>query len=302
MMGETFSERITSDLTVGYKVKRVLYSGRTKYQTVKIIETDSLGASLILDGKTQSAQVDEHVYHESLVYPPMLFHPKPRNVFIGGGGEGATLRRVLNNSDVDRVVMIDLDREVVDICREYLPGHSQGAFDDPRCELLYCDARDYLMNSEESFDVMVMDLVDPLENGTAYSLYTRDFYQLARSRLKPGGILVTQAGPTGLLNYRECFTPIVVTLSQVFTEVLPYTVNVPSFMSLWGFVVAFTEPGMGFLSPEDVNRLISIRFDSAPKFYDGITHEHMFALPSYLRTGIAEEQRVISDIDPVFMI
>ena len=113
------------------KVRQVLYSGRTAYQMVDVVDSDVYGLSLILDGKTQSTERDEHIYHEALVHPAMLMHRSPRSVFIGGGGEGGTLREVLAHRSVERVVMLDLDREVVDLCRQYLPQHHQGSFDDP---------------------------------------------------------------------------------------------------------------------------------------------------------------------------
>ena len=161
-------------------------------------------------------------------------HPNPRNVFIGGGGEGGTLREILAHRSVERAVMVDLDEQVVELCREHLPQHHQGAFDDPRTELIFGDARKYLETSNQQFDVMIMDLVDPLEGGPAYLLYTEEYYEIARARLKPGGILVTQSGPAGYLSLRECFTTIFKTLDQIFAHAAPYHTHVPSFITLWG--------------------------------------------------------------------
>ncbi|CAI8031258.1 Polyamine aminopropyltransferase [Geodia barretti] len=145
-------------------------------------------------------------------------HPDPRHVFIGGGGEGGTLREILAHRSVEHVVMVDLDQQVVDLCREHLPQHHQGAFDDPRAELVFGDAREYLENSSQQFDVMVMDLVDPLEGGPAYLLYTEEYYNIARARLKPGGMLVTQSGPARYLSLHECFTTIFKTLDTIFAD------------------------------------------------------------------------------------
>jgi len=300
--GKWFSELITPDMLLRYRVKQTLYSGKTDYQQIDILETDTLGKSLILDGKTQSTEVDEHIYHETLVHPPMLLHTNPKSVFIGGGGEGATLREVLLHNSVERVVMVDLDPQVVQLCREYLPAHSSGAFDDPRLELWHQDARGYLVDCQESFDVIVLDLVDPLEGGTAYTLYTREFYEIACAKLNPGGLLVTQSGPASLLNFTECFTPIVNTLSSLSWRVLPYSVYVPSFVTLWGFTIAFSGSGPLNYAPSEMDQLINQRLIAQPRFYDGITHQGMFSLPSFLRKGIDREQRVITDGEPVFMI
>ena len=299
--GKWFSELITPDLVLRYRIKKTLYSGKTDYQHVDIFETETLGRSLVLDGKTQSTEVDEYIYHEALVHPAMLLHPNPRSVFIGGGGEGATLREVLAHKSVERAVMVDLDPQVVQLCRQYLPNHSRGAFDDPRVELRHQDARGYLVDCQESFDIIVLDLVDPLEGGTAYTLYTREFYEIARAKLNAGGLLVTQSGPASLLNYTECFTAIVNTLSSLSPGVLPYTVYIPSFVTLWGFTIAFTDQEQDYC-PEEVDGLIAQRLKTPLRFYDGVTHRGMFSLPSYLRTGIEEEQRVVTDENPVFMV
>ena len=170
--GKWYLETVFPDLAVMLQVRQVLYSGQTAYQTVEVLDSRIFGRSLVLDGKTQSTERDEHIFHEALVHPAMMLHSGPREVFIAGGGEGATLREVLSHKSVESVVMLDLDQEVVDICRRFLPRHHQGSFDDPRVTLAHQDAREYLSNSSQTFDVMIMDLVDPLEAGTAYLLYT----------------------------------------------------------------------------------------------------------------------------------
>ncbi len=301
--GKWFFELITPDLVMMYRVKSYVYSGQTEYQSVEILETESLGHSLVLDGKTQSTTFDEHIYHEALVHPAMLLHPNPQSVFIGGGGEGATLREALAHPPVERVTMVDLDAQVVELSRRHLPTHSAGAFDDPKTRLLHEDARGYLENTQDRYDVMILDLVDPLEEGTAYTLYTREFYETALGRLNPGGILVTQSGPGSPLNHKECFTAIVHTLSGLAAKVLPYSTYVASFVTPWTFTMALVDgEARTPEGPEDVDGLIRERFGRKLRFYDGETHRHMFSLPSYLRAGIESETRVVTDENPVFMV
>ena len=170
--GNWYIESVYPDLSVLLKTRQVIFAGKTKYQQVEVLDSEVYGRSLVLDGKTQSTELDEHIYHEALVHPAMISHPDPKTVFIGGGGEGATLREVLRHESVEKVVMLDLDDQVVDICKQYLPNHHQGSFNDSRVDLVHDDAREYLQNTENVFDVMIMDLVDPLEAGTAYLLYT----------------------------------------------------------------------------------------------------------------------------------
>lgn len=301
--GKWFFELVTPDLVMMYRVKSYVYSGQTPYQSVEILETESLGRSLVLDGKTQSTTFDEHIYHEALVHPAMLLHPNPRSVFIGGGGEGATLREALLHPTVQRVTMIDLDAQVVELSRLHLPTHSQGAFDDPKTHLLHEDARGFLENTHDSYDVMILDLVDPLEEGTAYTLYTHEFYQTALARLNPGGVLVTQSGPGSPLNHTECFTAIVHTLSGLAAKVLPYSAYVASFVTPWTFTIAMVDDNANApTEPSEVDEMIHQRFGRKLHFYDGETHRHMFSLPTYLREGIAAETRVVTDANPVFMV
>ena len=307
LTGRWHFELVTADVLAVYRVHDVIHTSRTQYQSVDVLDTPAFGRCLVLDDKTQSTEVDEHIYHESLVHPAMLLHAGPKSVFIGGGGEGATLREVLRHPSVERVVMVDLDREAVRICRDHLPNHHQGSFDDLRLELRHEDAREYLRTCDKKFDVLVLDLVDPIEEGPAYLLYTREFYEIAQAALNPGGMLVTQSGPTALINYQECFTPIVKTLGQVFPSVAAYTVFVPAFTTLWGFTLAFTEGAVpavppADMLPEDVDRLIEERLGRELLAYDGTAHRRIFSLPKHLRKGIAQEPRIVTDDTPVFMV
>ena len=127
LSGKWYLETVFPDLAVMLQVREVLHSGQTAYQKVDVLESEIFGRSLVLDGKTQSTERDEHVYHEALVHPAMLFHPCPRTVFIGGGGEGGTLREVLCHRSVERVVMLDLDKEVVDHAAGFCPVITKAA-------------------------------------------------------------------------------------------------------------------------------------------------------------------------------
>ena len=296
-----YIERITPDLVQLTSIKGVVFSGRSKYQTVEVIENGCFGRCLVLDGKTQSSQADEFIYHESLVHPIMLAHPRPESVCIAGGGEGATAREALRHNTVKRAVMIDLDQEVVDLCREYLPGHHQGAFDDPRLDLQFNDASVYLQETPETFDVILLDLPDPMEGGPAYLLYTQDFYTMLKGKLNPGGMLVTQSGPASVINYTEVFTAINRTLRDIFPLVTPYSVHMQSFGETWGFNIASLGANPGQLSADDVDQRLAERGIAPLDFYDGAIHGALFALPPYIRAALAAEERRITAENPMFV-
>ncbi len=301
MSGNWFIEGVYADLNVMLKVREVFYSGSTAYQKVEVLDSELFGRSLVLDGKTQSTERDEHIYHETLVHPAMLCHPNPKQVFIGGGGEGGTLREVLAYNSVERATMVDLDPEVVALCREYLPNHHQGSFDDPRTNLLHEDARAYLQNTSDFYDVIILDLVDPLEGGTAALLYTQEFYALAKARLNPGGVLVTQSGPAGLLSFTECFTTIFNTLSTLFDHTKAVQVHVPAFQTLWGFTIA-SDTAFTQVSEGEVEAELARRLSKQLKYLDGESYSNMHSLTKFQRDGLKTETRINKDSDPVFMI
>ena len=317
---EWLPEAVTPDLHQLTHIRSVVYTGRTKYQQVEIIDTDIFGRILRLDGKIQSGQADEYVYHEALVHPVMLHHPNPRRVFIGGGGEGATLREALRHRSVEQVVMVDLDEEVVNLCREHLPTWHRGAFDDPRLELRHEDAHAYLENADEPFDVIILDLVDPMEAGPAYRLYTQEFYRMAMDRLTDNGALVVQSGPAiagmtagpatnensaepeALTDLVRGFTALYHTLSTIFPVVTGYSPVIMDFGSAWSFVLAAksgADPAN--LAPEQVDALIAERITAPLGYYDGITHRHIFSLPKPLREALAAETWIVTEERPLLV-
>lgn len=294
-----FHDKVSRNLIQLHSLEAVLYSGKTRYQSVEVIKTGGLGKCLVLDGKIQSSEVDEFVYHEALVQPAMVTHPAPETVFIAGGGEGATLREVLSHDTVKRAVMVDIDAEVVELCRQYLPAHSRGSFDDKRTELYHVDAREYLANSRDTFDLMIIDLPDPIEEGPAYMLYTREFYQLVQDRLGDDSIMVVQSGPAGLLDLLN-FSSVHRTLGSIFRNVFPYQVDVPAFGGPWSFCLASRNLDPRQLSPAEVDRRLAERKLTGLKFYDGQTHQGIFSLPKHLKTEMSGLARLITDADPLY--
>jgi spermidine synthase len=220
-----------------YRLKTLVHSGRTAFQNVIIGETYNYGMALFLDGSIQSSEWDEDLYHELLVQPAMLAHREPRDVLIVGGGEGATLREVLAHGSVRSATMIDIDPELVELCRQHLVKWHRGAFDDPRARVLYQDGRGFVEHDTDTYDVIIIDLVDMIDGGPAQALYTRQFYELLRQRLRSGGIVVVQGFEFSFLDDAQ-HAALARTLRTVFPEVYSYKAVIPSFLGSWGFVLA----------------------------------------------------------------
>jgi spermidine synthase len=294
-------DSINEDFIQLHRIEEVLYTGRTKYQSAQIIRSLRFGTCLVLDGKIQSSEADEFIYHEALVQPAMITHPAPEAVFIAGGGEGATLREALSHKTVKRAVMVDIDEEVITLSKKYLPDHSRGAFEDSRTELYHVDARDYLAKSSDKFDVIIIDLPDPIEKGPAYLLYTREFYQIVRDRLTDDGLIAVQAGSASLTELLN-LTAVNNTLKSVFPIVSTYKVDMPCFGGPWGFCTASIKADPALLPPGEVDKIMAAKaLTGLMRFYDGLTHQGMFSLPKYIRDALASQHRLITDADPLYL-
>ena len=300
--GDWHSEFVTPDLLQAERIERRIFEAQTVYQKVEIHDGGAFGRALILDDKTQSTVADEFVYHESLVQPCMISHPNPKSVFVAGGGEGATIREALAHPSVERVTMVDIDRVVVELCRKHLPDHHRGSFDDPRLDLHFADALKYLEETTDRYDVIIVDVPDPLEGGPAVMLYTQEFYNLVKERLNPNGMTATHAGPTGPAFYDQCFSSVFNTIDSVFPTTIPYEAFVPAFGSVWGFVAGSLGPDPRTFSPEEIDQRIADRIEQPLRHYDGITQRGMTSMPKYMRQALADETRVITRDNPIYVV
>ena len=263
-----------------YRLKRVIHSGKTAVQHVLIADTYNYGVALMLDGAIQSAEDDEALYHELLVQPALLRHPDPQDVLILGGGEGATLRETLVHRSVKSVTMIDIDRELVELCREHLGRWHRGAFEDRRVRLLFEDGRKFIEHDDGFYDVVIIDVVDMFDNGPAQALYTRQFYELLRGRLRRNAIIAIQGLEFSFLDDKY-HAALVRTLRTVFPEVHSYREQIPSFLSPWGFVVASDWFRPAEWSAEEIDRTIEARL--GPNWMDHVNGDFLKSRFSHCR-------------------
>lgn len=288
-----YEEEIEENLRWCFALNSILHTGVTQYQDIALLDTKPFGKALVIDGKLQSAEIDEFIYHESLVHPALLHHPNPKSIFIMGGGEGSTAREILRHQTVEKVIMCDIDEEVVNFCKSYLVVNKE-AFVDPRLELIINDARAELESRKECFDVIIGDLADPIEGGPCYQLYTKTFYEYTvKPRLNQGGIFVTQAGPAGVFSHTEVFSCIYNTLRQVFKYVVPYSAHIPSYADTWGWVLSSDSPIS--LNAEELDLRIKQRINGENRFLDGKTFSSASTLSKAVRKSLDNETHVYTE-------
>lgn len=293
-------------------VTRVLAAKQTAYQDMMVVESGRLGKALVLDAKWQSCTGDEFMYHEPLVHPACLELASrgrpPKTVLVLGGGEGATVREALRWNSVERVTMVDIDGEVVDACKEHLPEMHQGAFDDPRTDLVIGDAKAYLddptVRPEGGWDVIISDLSDPIEDGPSFELFTREFYAKMKSVLADDGVLVIQSG--SVEPYGTSLHPAVrTTVETVFDRARSMHSSVPGYANPWSYVLASDAP---IVLPPDADAIDTLLTEhlgaegkAALRCLDGEGLLAVAHTPKHLRDAIAAETKVFTlDAPPAF--
>ena len=190
-MSKWFTEVLHDDQRQQLRIETAHYRGRTAFQSVEIFENPTHGRVLCLDGVVQTTEADEFCYHEMLVHPGMFAHGAPREVLIIGGADGGALREVLRHP-VTHVTLVDIDAELIGLCRRYLPAISAGAFDDPRAHVDPGDGAQCVAGTSGRFDLVIVDSTDPV--GPGAGLAQKPFFASCRRVLNEGGLVVTQNG------------------------------------------------------------------------------------------------------------
>ncbi len=232
----TKTEWINNDFGHVYLGRR-LYRGRTPFQRMEIFQHGTFGTLLFLDGKIQISARDEDRYHQYLIDAPLLAHAAPLSLCILGGGDCFGLEEAVKHRSLKRILMLEIDRGVVDFCTRHYPAIRR-VRRDPRIEIVYTDARRWLQAHPETFDVIAVDLTEP--HGPSKMLYTREFYRLCRRRLKAGGILSVHTDNSTL--FPDSFATIYKTLRSVFPFILTARVDMPCFGMGWTYRMASAIP------------------------------------------------------------
>jgi spermidine synthase len=278
-------------------VSRVLAHKKTAYQDMWIVESGAYGKALVLDGKWQSCTGDEFLYHEPLVHPAAVIQGGPKSVLVLGGGEGATVREALRWKTVERVVMVDIDGEVVEACREHLEEMHQGAFDDPRTRLVIGDALNYLDEHPAQWDVIVSDLSDPIEEGPSFALFTKEYIAKCRKALAPGGVFVIQAGPVAPAEIK-LHARLKNTVAAVFPHTLHYCSAVPTYGSPWGYILGSDAELPADVDTSAVDDLLQVATTGGFRNFDGLTLRGLLCPPKYMRDAALAETMVYTQEAP----
>ena len=261
-----------------FQMDEVLFENRTEHQHLVIFRNSRFGRMMALDGVIQTTEADEFIYHEMLTHVPLLAHGNARRVLIIGGGDGGMLREVCRHQQVEHITQVEIDRQVVDMCCEFLPQHSGGAYDDPRLQLIISDGLDYVKNCTDRFDVIISDCTDPIGPGEA--LFTSEFYEGCKRCLNPNGIFVAQNGVVFM--QPEEVSVSAQRLKPYFSDVSFYTAAVPTYAGGdMTFAWASDNPKLRQCSDADITQRFN-KLGINCRYYTPAIHVGSFALPQYV--------------------
>lgn len=272
-------ESLNADSVYGFAFSQRLLSRPTRVQHLELLDSPHLGRTLLLDGHFMTSERDEFFYHEALVHPAAIAHPAPRRVLLAGGGDGGAAEELLKHPQVERVLLVDLDPDVVEVARRHLQSIHRGALDDPRVIVHHADAAAFVHETTERFDLVLLDLTDP--ETPAGPLYTPAFFERLRGVLAPSGAVVLHLGA-------PFFEPdqvrsLALALQRCYAHVSCYGLHIPLYGAYWAFAVASDTLVPPRLPADAVQARLDQRGIADLGYYNAPVHGALFALPTYFR-------------------
>lgn len=281
---ELVLEPLNEHSSFGYRIRERLLTRRTAgNQLLEILDTAQFGRVMRLDGRFMTSEREEFFYHEALIHPAAISHAEPRRALIIGGGDGGAAEELLKHPSIERVVLAELDGDVIDAARHLLAAVHRDVFADPRLEVRIGDGFAFLEETSERFDLVFFDLTDP--DTPAASLYTAASFSKAQRALAPGGALVLHIGSP--IFHPERVRHIVAELRQVFAQVHGYGLYIPLYGAYWGLAVASDTLDPTALDAATVAERLAARGIGGLQYYNPAVHGALFALPNFYQALLA---------------
>jgi len=273
---DQYQETLYPGWSQTFAITRMIHQEKTDFWDIAIFENPIFGRVLAIDGTIQTTEKDEAIYHEMLVHPALLYHDSPASILIIGGGDGGVLREVLRHDTVKTAVLVEIDRRVIDLTKEHMPSLSNGAFDDPRTQIVIQNASQYVKETSQKFDVILCDSCDPIGAGEA--LFTKEFYGHCKARLNEKGIFINQAGVPFM--QKDSIESIFKNRKGHFKVATYYVMPVPTYIG--GFMAIGWASDVKYrLSQETLkNRLARVK--GKMRYYTPGINRAAFQLPRYM--------------------
>lgn len=272
-----YSENHSDDVKFSLRVEKQLYTKQTEFQRIDVMTSNEFGTFLTLDGLMMVAEKDEFIYHEMIVHVPMAVNPDIKSVLVIGGGDGGTVKQLIRYSGIEHIDLVEIDRDVVEVCKKFLPEVSSG-LDDGRVNIHYEDGLKFIRSQKQKYDLIIVDSTDPF--GPGEGLFTREFYGNCSRALTENGIMVNQHESPYYEDYANSLIRAHSRIKGVFPVHKIYQAHIPTYPSghwLFGFASNRFDPIGDF----DADRWNSLGIKT--KYYNAELHKGCFALPNYVK-------------------
>jgi len=272
-----YTEDHSKEAKFSIKVEQQLYSGKSDFQRIDVFQSNEFGKFFTLDGLVMITEKDEFIYHDMIVHVPMATNPNIKNVLVIGAGDGGTVRELVRYDSIKKIDMVEIDKLVVDVCREYFPNSTSG-LDDERVSLYFQDGLKFVSEKENEYDLIIVDSTDPI--GPGEGLFTREFYSNCHRALTKDGILVNQHESPFYEEYAKAMQRAHKRIHEFFPVAKVYQVHIPTYASghwLFGFASKSFDP-VRDLNDEKWNAL-----GLETGYYNTEIHKAAFALPNYVK-------------------
>lgn len=277
-----FSEYHTKDVRHSLRVTRHLYAKKSDYQQIDIFETPEFGRVLALDGNVMLTERDEYIYDEMITHVPMAVHPGIQDILVIGAGDGGVVRELTRYDRVRRIDLVEMDPQVVEACREFLPGNAC-RMDDRRVHIHFENALRFIRNREDRYDLIIVDSTDPF--GPSEGLFTREFYGNCYNALRDEGIMVNQQGSPFYAEDAEAMQRSHKRIVNTFPISKVYQAHIPTYAAgywLFGFASKKYHP----INDLDASQWEALNLRT--RYYTTKLHVGAFALPAFLEDMLRE--------------
>ncbi len=277
-----YSEKHTPSVKFSIQVDKQLYSGTSQFQRIDVFQSKEFGRFLTLDGFMMLTEKDEFIYHEMITHVPMAVHPSVKQVLVIGAGDGGVVRELTRYQSIEQIDMVEIDEQVVRVCKEYLP-QTACSFEDERVHVFYEDGLKFIRKCENSYDLIIVDSTDPF--GPGEGLFTKEFYGNCYHALKEDGIMVNQHESPFYEDDAIAMQRAHKRIVESFRISRVYQAHIPTYPSghwLFGFASKKYHP-VADLHAKQWNEL-----GLKTRYYNTNLHKGAFALPNYVEEMLAD--------------
>ncbi|MBO5459075.1 MAG: polyamine aminopropyltransferase [Lachnospira sp.] len=272
-----YTDKHTKDVHFTMKVENQIASVESEYQRIDILETVEFGKVLVLDGELMISQKDEFIYHEMITHVPMAVHPNVKNVLVIGAGDGGTIRELTKYDTIENIDMVEIDKMVVRMCREYFQ-ETACKLDDPRVNMYFEEGLRFVRMKKDEYDLIIVDCADPY--GPAEGFFTREFYGNCFKALHDDGILINQHESPYYSEHSRTVQKAHQHIQLVFPYSTVYQCHIPSYPSghwLFGFASKKYDP------IKDLREDYWNSLNMKTRYYNTDLHKGSFYLPTYVK-------------------